>query len=386
MGIPIRNYIGITSKMSRTASAENISFGGLVFSSASMKSSVPADYTTIKTDYESGKAVELSADDIFEVFDASSPVAKFASKVVGYSNLQQTVAVAKVLTGDSTPSAAFNRVTQEYMNFGSFTFVGVYDDDEPEFSYSDLAALATSTAGLGYAMIVAIQKSEQSTIAPSFANNEHVFLVQGNLETDDVNYAAWMPMAWYGAVDYTSANASDTIDYRSFAGAIATVDDQAGKTAADALNVNYIGKVQTRGLERSFMQCGVTMSGLDLGEYRDKTWIENQINQGWFNLNDGRKVEASESGASKVRLMVVGVANRGIDNGSILINKPLTDAQLADILSFTNDESASGEVQRTGYYINASIVPEGNKYACRYTLVYAKGGHVSKVSGLHVLV
>ena len=115
--------------------------------------------------------------------------------------------------------------------------------------------------------------------------------------------------------------------------------------------------------------------------------MEGEIQAGWFNLNSGvQKVEASYSGAAKVKAMVVDAATKAVENGCILVEKPLDDAQIAQIRSITNDDSASDTVQSTGYYVATSIVKSGNRYVCQYTLVYAKGDHIGKVTGTNYLV
>jgi hypothetical protein len=129
------------------------------------------------------------------------------------------------------------------------------------------------------------------------------------------------------------------------------------------------------------------MDGVDSGVVRDRLWLEGEIQAGWFNLNSGTvKVEASYVGAAKVRAMVVGVATRAVDNGVILIDKPLTDAQIAEIASLTGNATAADSVVNTGYYVDSKILPDGDRYICQYTLVYAKGDHIGKVTGANYLV
>ena len=160
------------------------------------------------------------------------------------------------------------------------------------------------------------------------------------------------------------------------------------KKAYDNDHVNYVGLVQVNGTNLSFYQCGVQMSGVDSGVIRDKVWINGEIAAGWLSIaSTANKIPANYLGAAMVRAMISDVANKGVNNGAILLDKPLTGAQIAAIRAYTNREDAADQVQNNGYYIDTNITQETDgRYVCQYILIYAKGDHIGKVSGTNYLV
>ena len=195
------------------------------------------------------------------------------------------------------------------------------------------------------------------------------------------------PLAWYASVDYGKIASAGTIDYKQFGGHSATVTTDTAKIAADTLKVNYIGLVQDYGNGLKFYQRGVNMDGTDLGVVRDMCWINSEIVREYFALqNNAQRIPANHVGCAMVRNIVVGVADRAIANGSILVDKPLTEAQINQIKFYANDDRAADEVASSGYYIKVELVKDGDKYRVLYTLIYAKGDHIQKVDGQHILV
>ena len=85
--------------------------------------------------------------------------------------------------------------------------------------------------------------------------------------------------------------------------------------------------------------------------------------------------------------MVIDVAERALDNGCILNDKPLSDSVRAEINMYANNANAADVVTRNGYYIDAQIVTESGsgKYVCQYILIYAKADHIMKVAGTHII-
>lgn len=368
MGIPISKYIDIKSKII-AASSGSPDFSALVFATDAMVTTVTDDVTK---DYAAGKAVVLTADNYATYFASTTSIYKFAAKYFGYEGAPDRLNVAKWSGTASAAITAYNTVLDSFSNFGTVTFLG---------ATAALTDIASAVASTNYVFVDVGTSSNISTLATSYKDNTNVFLMLG---TDKID--AWMPCAWYAAVDYDSGSASDTIDYRTFANVTATVTDGASKDKYDALNVNYIGKVQVYGDERQFMQTGVLMDGTDLGVFRDKAWIQAMIEIGWFDLAQNGKVPANSTGATLVRNMIITVVTKAINNGAILIDKTLTDTQTARIQQYTQSSSAANEVQVTGYYIDSQIVLDGEKYKIQYTLVYAKGDHINKVGGTHYLV
>ena len=388
MAIPISEYIDIRSRVLQ-GTVRGRDFSGLVISADEMKETVPEAYAAIKTRYTSGKPVALGKVDVAACFDSTTDVAKFATKYFGFSGGNHAPAVLNVAFFDSddtsaTAKSVFDAVTSEFTNFGAVTFVG--DFALGTTGSGGILDVASAVEGSGFVLAVAATSSNASATASALANFSNTAVVVAT-PASGTNLGAWMFLAWYASADYTAPNASSSIDYVEFGGEPAEVDTITTKRSYDALHLNYIGLVQVYGQNRMFYQTGVNMDGIDSGVVRDRLWLESEIQAGWFNLNNGTvRVEASYVGAAKVRAMIVGVATRAIDNGVILIDKPLTEAQIAEIASLTGNATAADSVVNTGYYVDAKILPDGDRYVCQYTLVYAKGDHIGKVTGANYLV
>ena len=66
------------------------------------------------------------------------------------------------------------------------------------------------------------------------------------------------------------------------------------------------------------------------------------------------------------------------------IVKMVSNAKAAIVRKARNTEAVDA-VQNQGFYTAAEIIEEGDKFVCKYTLIYAKGDHISKVEGVHAL-
>ena len=390
MAIPISAYIDITSKVVQ-GTVGSRDFSGLVFTKDEMLDTVPEAYAGVKSDYGSGKPVALTRDGVIACFASSSDIYKYASKYFGYNGGNHAPAVLNVAcvlsTGTDvyeTALTAYNRVLGKFTNFGACAFIGGFELGTSESG--GLLDVATANEGNDRELVIATVPSNEATYAAALASCNMVHLVIGPT-TDTDAISSWMCVAWFASVDYTKTDASATMDYKQFAGETPVVDSLATKQAYDTAHANYVGLVQVNGQNLAFYQTGVNMDGVDTGAIRDRMWIEGEIQAGWFNLNSGvQKVEASYSGAAKVKAMIVGVATAAVENGCILIEKPLDDTQIAQVRSLTNSESAPDTVQSTGYYVATKIIKSGNRYLCQYILVYAKGDHIGKVVGTNYLV
>lgn len=398
MAIPISNYIDIKSVIVQ-GSVGTHDFSGLVFTGDSMLDTADS---TIKEKYDNGDVVALTRDAITMCFAENTHVSKYAPLYFGYGGGNKTpsiINVKKVSSG--TALAAYESAIAQTTNFGAFTFLD-----------SDLQTIGTSGSGgildVGVAcknsenvLVVSCTPQNEASTKSAFTGNDMVHVVVNSHMTEIVpasaanenqavtsNFGSWCFMSWYAAVDYTMTDASSTIDYKQFPEAIAEVTTEMAKNSYDNDHVNYVGLVQVNGTNLSFYQRGVQMSGVDSGVIRDKVWISGEIAAGWLSIaSTANKIPANYLGAAMVRAMVADVANKGVNNGAILLDKPLTGAQIAAIRAYTNREDAADQVQNNGYYIDTNITQETDgRYVCQYILIYAKGDHIGKVSGTNYLV
>lgn len=387
--IPITEYIDVGTKV-LTGGVAEVDFSALVFTKESMKSSISEPYATSLadqiSDYEDGKVITLTKDAIEALFDAG-PLTTWCGKYFGYSNDGRTPSVVNLFKvgSDVTAKSAYDAALADFTNFGSIAFVG------KDFTPQSLQTVATANESTGYALSVSCVPTAYSTTAGYFADCKNVFLAQDVDETiseDTVNLGSWMFCAWCATSNYNRAQMADSIDFKVFSGTTATVLDAVSKHARDAARVNYIGKTQTHGLQRQFMQPGLMMDGTDAGVWRDAQWIKAMVEIGWINLATSGKVPASYVGCAKVRSLVVDIATRAIGAGAILVDKPYDNDTRAKINQYAQDEGAADEIEATGYFVSTKIlkIVEGNntRYNIEYTLIYGKGDHIAKVVGSHI--
>lgn len=374
MSISIKNYIDIPSKALNPLVGPR-EYSGLVFTTEDMGDGA-ADYSDESTSYAAGKAVRMNYATILACFGESAKITEFASRYFSYAGPNGSPAalnVAKYTAGSE--ATAFATATEEFSNFGSFTFLGADADsiDPSDFPVENSAH------------IIAVDVDSETY--PTNLKVAGVHAVLGHVEEDGVNYAAWMPMAWYASVNYDLENASGTIDYKRFGSETPTVNTDAAKTKADNAVMNYLGRVQVYGAELSFYQPGCNGDKIDLGVFRDATWIRSEVEIGWFNLaGAANKIPTNQAGVGMVYSMLVDVASRAVVNGAILVDKPITKTMERNILLYTNDAEAVNAIRTNGFYISAKIVESEGRFVCFYTIVYAKGDHIGKVEGQHILI
>lgn len=380
MAIPIKRYIDIGTTLIN-ASSGNRDFSGLVFTSSEISTSAPS---AIKTAYDAGKVVSLGKSEVSSYFASTTSVYKFAAKYFGYSSINgRSPAVLNIVkTGSETPLVKFNSVLEEFNNFGSFSFLDVSTLGEAESGGLLDIAMANQGFGFNYVMAIGVSADNAEEFSGALHGIKGCHIV---LDSSTSSYCEWMPMAFIASINYSVRNSASTMMYKVFGGADVTVSTNTDANKYDNLRINYVGIVQSRGKVRKFYQTGVNMDGMDLGVYVDSCWITSEIENGWIDLATGsNRIPANAQGATAVSTMITSVAERAIDNGCILLDKPLTENQKQSIREMIGDGGITA-IQSVGYFVTSQIVFEENRYICRYILVYAKGDTIQKVVGQHYL-
>ena len=394
MGIPISEYVDVTTKVIAPSIPASPDYNGLVFVDSDTKTTVDAVVASKKALYDGGDVVQVSLEEMALMFDGTEAVSIFAGKYFGYSNGGQAPKFLNIVKigGTETAKAAYDRVMAKFNNFGAFAFVcpGMAIGTS---SSGGLLDVATANASTGHQFCVAVTSTEVDAASSALFGIEGTHLVVSDESdmgtsgdaTDDINFGTWMPISWYAAVNYQMSNASSSIDYKTFGGEVATCTSLTTKTSWDAKRANYIGQVQVYGTETKFYQRGKNMDGMDIGVFRDKNWIKAMIEIGWFGLNINSNIPANLSGMNSVYTMIHDVATSAVGNGCILVDKPLTALQESEILRVAGDK-AIDDVSTNGFYITTKLIFADDKYQCQYVLVYAKGDHIEKLVGTHYLV
>ena len=398
MAISQDNYVSISTKVIQSPAAGR-EFSALVFTADELLASAPA---ALKTAYGTGETVgsmiTLSYSEVTSYFATTSKVYQFATKYFGntgatganptklnivmMAHTTDTSGATPVVTVTETPLAAYNRVIAATNGFGSFTFLdGAYN------------ATGTASAPEGFGAVAAANKQFVFVIGCTTSNVTAIqTLVSGasmchvTLASDD--YGAWMACNWIASQSFSGANSTGTIDFKTFRNETATVTTDSDKATYDAIKVNYVGLMMTYGSMMKFYQTGVNQDGVDLGVCVNEMWLKSRIEQEYMQLQlNATKIPANVTGILMVHTMLVGIATEAVDNGVILIEKTLTDSDIALINLYSgNDPQAVNGVQNKGYYLTTWIDKVDNKYYARYRLIYAKGDHIQKLEGEDILV
>ena len=387
MAINMKRYIDIGTTVVNELTGSR-DFSALVFTKDAMKSSITSSDAN-KVAYAAGNVISLSKDEVGTYFADSTDIFKFATKYFGYTSLvgrsPNRINIAFVNT-DETANVRFSEVTESFVNFGTFTFIGdgftigtVGSNGLLDVAYSN------QNFGMSYLFVVNAKDSDIVSDGHTLFHDIHGTHIV--LAKDGDAYPAWRACAWAASLNYDDINASSTLMFKKFGNTEGAVKTDADADKYDKARINYVGLVQTRADTVQFYQTGVNADGLDAGVYLDSAWIQSRIDEGWFALaTNTNKIPANETGLAIIRAMIISVAERAIANGCILIDKPLTNDQIQQVNMYTGNTGAASAIQTSGYYISASIEQTDGKYVMKYTLVYSKGDHISKVVGSHILV
>lgn len=391
MGIPISKYIDISSAVVATNDGQR-SWACLALTPDAFITSEDSSptQTAIKTSYDAGDVLKgLSLADVLAYFGETSNAYKFAVQYFGLKDragrTPYEINIAKCSSYDAVKSR-ITSIVDNFSDFGSFAYVGSMTSVTAG-SIKEVAQLNESLHG-GYTYCVAVDASAYGNVKDALWDIEGTHVVfYKSAEASSFYEALSIPSGWIACHDYTRPNASNTIDYEPF-NKTATVTDGTLAGNLDKARVNYMGLVQSRGINRKFYQTGVNMDGVQLGVYVDEAWIRSEIEAGWFRIATGStRIPANLSGVTRVNAMITDVAEMAIENGCILVDKPLTREQIETINEIANTDGAAVSVQSMGYYINVDLREvEGGRYEVQYTLIYSKGDHIGKVVGQHYLV
>ena len=214
------------------------------------------------------------------------------------------------------------------------------------------------------------------------------------LTFDTVEYQEQIPMMIEAATDYSASNTVQNYMYQvNFSGISPTVSSDALADTMDAASVNYYGSTQNAGTILNFYQRGVLMGlssdPLDMNTYVNEIWLKDASTAAIMNLFlILTQIPANAQGRSQLLTALQAVINQALNNGTISVNKALTDAQKMFITQATGDDKAWYQVQNIGYWVDCEIVAAGLPpvYTANYILIYSKDDIIRKVTGADVLI
>ena len=154
-----------------------------------------------------------------------------------------------------------------------------------------------------------------------------------------------------------------------------------------SINANFYGLTQTNGKSFAFLQCGFCSNGEDAGTYCNELWLKSAVATSFMNLClRVNKIPANTTGSAMIRAAIVGDVKKALDNGTILVGKPLTEEDIAEVSRWTNNEDAYLDVQNDGYWLDVVIEKVENEWIAKYYLVYAKADGIRFCDGSHILI
>lgn len=290
-----------------------------------------------------------------------------------------------------TPAQTLANSDNISSNFGSFAFL-----NNALTSITDIVAVATANAAYNIKYMYHVMVKPANYIAWSAALLS-IASVGLTYELDTLTeYPEMLPMAMQAATDYSKTNSVANYMYKQMSGITPSVTTDALANALDAARVNYYGQTQTAGQQLAFYQDGVLMGtgtaptdmNVHANEQDLKDFIGSQIMTGQLSLN---RIPANLRGIGIIKGYVQAGVNRGLNNGTISIGKPLSATQKAFITNQTNDGNAWQQVQNIGYWYDVVVSPYtdtsgATKYKAVYTLIYSKDDAIRVVEGSDQLI
>lgn len=391
MAISMKRYIDITSKIQKTYNRRGLE--GLVF--------LPSNAATIATgatltDFNAGNVITVNPDNYGAVFADTTDAYKFASQYFGYtSNDGSTPSVLNFvkMNEDETHVQAYERVIQEFENFGSFTFL------DTSISDANIKAVADANASKNFRYLYCQSYNVSSNGVLEDSATSEVTTLIGVLGSDGISglcivagdsYGAYMPMAMFAATDYNKTGSASCFMFKQFSGQIAYVKDDTTAISFDNNNVNYYGETKYNGETISFFQRGFNTDGIDTAVFCGEVWFKSECARSLLNmLMNANRVPANATGIAMVTSALQDPISMALNNGTILPQKELTSTQVNQIRLLTNNNSdAVNNIFIYGYYCDVYIVDSenGNEKKAEYRIIYSKGDSIREVNGSHILV
>jgi len=273
-------------------------------------------------------------------------------------------------------------------DFGSFLFMQTLTNDEVVE-----AATWNQTENVQYLYTVGVLAANSATLAGLLTSIGGVALTLAPLGTQ---YPEQAPMMIAAATDYDQVNSVQNYMFQQFT-LTPSVTTDANATIYDDLAINYYGQTQTAGTLISFYQrgllqgSGVVTNITDMTPYVNEMWFKDAASTVLINLLvQSTQVPANAQGRGMVLSVLQGAVDAALNNGTISVNKILSNAQKSFITNIANDNNAWYQVQNSGYWMDAKIseIPAilPVQYQAEYTILYGKDDVIRKVVGRQILI
>jgi hypothetical protein len=286
------------------------------------------------------------------------------------------------------PVEAITAADESSNNYGGFAFVQSLTVDE----HAAVAAW-NSTQNLKYQYYVPATKADYVTLQAALASYAGVGIT---ISPFGGQYHQLIPASILAATRYDQRASVQNYMYRQQAGIFSSVHSTSESDALDALRVNYYGDTSSAGQQISFYQRGLLQgtgtAPTDMNVYANEQWFKDAAGAALLGLQLSLgRIPANTEGVGSISLVLQGVIDRALFNGTISTEKALTPAQRIYITQATGVETAWSAVQSQGYYLSVRIEPYvatgGNtEYKAIYEIFYSKDDAIRKIEGTHSLI
>lgn len=282
-----------------------------------------------------------------------------------------------------TPAVAGERIAGQNGNWASFMTAW-----EPSLSDKTAFAVWSNGKNQRYEYIAWDTDAGYKT-----ANNAAVFgsIVSANQYDGTVvvyNTAALaaMLMGTFASIDWNATNGRITAAFRSQAGLVATVTDNATATAVSSNNASYYGAFSAPGDGNNY---NIVYDGRIGGKWK---WVDSYVNQIFLNaqlqlamftgLMSVNSAPYNQFGYSLVRAWCTDPINQALNNGTIRAGVALSAQQKAAINAQAGLD-ISAELYAQGYYLqilDATAQTRGQRASPPIKLWYCDGGAIQQIT------
>lgn len=311
-----------------------------------------------------------------------------ASDLATLLNLASVGSAASPGVDPQTMLDAFRAAENVSDSFGSLSF-------QNQGSLDEVTALAlyVQSENVKYQFYVTVNPTTAPTFYAALQTISSTGLI---LNKSASQYLEALPQAIMAATDYQRRNATVNYMYRqgSFANEVTTTAESDGY---DIIRTNYYGVTAIAGQDIGFFQrgflLGTATSPLDMNVHANEQWLKSFLTSSLLNLQlTTNKIPANLEGAGMIRAQIMEGVDLAKFNGTISIDKTLTQTQKTAIFQLTGDPDAWHDVQSGGFWLDVQIVlnttepSQVESWTAKYTLAYAKNDVVRKIEGSHNLV
>lgn len=328
MAINSKNFVDISTTFPK-AGATNRAFGGMVFTlSEALPQDADSAYKSTVEDYDNGKDIALSIDDVIEVFGSGSKEHEFAAGYYSFTSptgrFPSKLKFKKQDAG-KTLIENFKELDKTTNAFGSFTFLAPADGSTATVGDDYLAQLlevAVYNHSLDTKYLFVVNQKAQSgatDYAAAIANCSKFSRVSGTCFVyGATDVSAYMPMAILASTDYANGQVVNFM-FKQFANEEPTVQDQNVYSAFNQGLVNFYGQTQTNGQTLDFFQRGFNTNGTDTASFCNELWFKAECETALINLLiSNERISADPNGVASVKIAVADVCSVASRNGSFM--------------------------------------------------------------------